>query len=108
MQNPDQIYKNLFNKKLDLYSIYQPFGWNKMTDTGIKHIKHEYALMVDKYLATEDQLAKERQQRVQVEQQCQQLVEKNKHLTELIKKRETPKVKPWFTLATLENIVLYL
>ncbi len=108
MQPLDQTYKNLFNKKLDLYSVYQPIGWNKITDFGINHIKHEYALIVDKYLATEDKLTKERLQRVQVEQRCHQLEEKNNHLVEQIKKRETKKVKPWLTLESLENVILYL
>jgi len=65
----DEIYKNMFNNKVNLYTWNQPLRWNKITDTGIIQIKQEYANMVDKYLSTREEL--------------RQLNEKNQHLQQV-------------------------
>ena len=65
----DEIYKNMFNNKVNLYTWNQPLSWNKITDTGIIQIKQEYSNMVDKYLSTREDL--------------RQLNEKNQHLQQV-------------------------
>jgi len=90
MQSLDQIYKNMFNKKINLYTLSQPVGWNKITDTGILQIKHEYYIMVDKYTSTRQDLIKLNEKYLTLEKKYLQLQQQTGHRQVAFKKNNQP------------------
>jgi hypothetical protein len=80
----------MFNKKINLYTLSQPVSWNKITDTGILQIKHEYDIMVDKYITTRQDLLKLNEKYLTLENKYQQLQQQTDLKQVIFKKNNQP------------------